>query len=191
MQNIQICFDVEAGKYDGDERNCKYCCTFDSAAEAAAAYEKVNDYPWATLDVIINVDGVSSTINLIGGSDPLLRLKMDVANLWMKATGNLFVDVAMSSEEQISDIYLVLQGARNRLYNQSREIVSLQKQVLASVEERFLPWEHVKRAFDSNAITWTRAFDMLMSECGMPMEEALQCLAENFDRRPAIVATEV
>lgn len=165
MQNIQICFDVEAGKYDGDERNCKYCCTFDSAAEAAAAYEKVNDYPWATLDVIINVDGVSSTINLIGGSDPLLMLKMDVSLLWMKVTGCQFVDIAMPVEQQIAEIAAAL---RSRV-----------------------TWQEIRRVFNSDEISWTQAFEALMSECGMPMEEALQCLAENFDRRPAIVATEV
>lgn len=43
----------------------------------------------------------------------------------------------------------------------------------------------------AHQLTWTEAFDALMSQCGMPMEEALSCLAENFDRRPAITAEEV
>lgn len=39
-------FDVLAGKYDGDERNCKYCDSFESFDEAIVAYFSVSDYPW-------------------------------------------------------------------------------------------------------------------------------------------------
>ena len=105
---------------------------------------------------------------------------MDVANLWMKATGTVFASVNMSSEEQITDITLALQGMTNRLWNQEQEIKSLQRQVSNSVRPT---WQVIKRAFDSGALGWTEAFEALMSECGYPMEEALQLLAENFDRR--------
>lgn len=45
-------------------------------------------------------------------------------------------------------------------------------------------WRDVWHAFHSDILSWTEAFEALMSECGYPMEEALQLLAENFDRRP-------
>ena len=186
---ITLTFDVEAGKFESDgNRNCKYCASFESFGQALAAFEMVNDYPYAELNMTIVIDDVPRCINLIGGDDPELRLRMDVANLWMKATGNSFANVAMSAEEQITDIHLVLQGASNRLYNQAQEIKALQKQVLASAKPT---WQMVKRYFDSGEICWSEAFEHLMSECGMSMEQALQCLAENFDRRPAAIATEV
>lgn len=178
---IEVSFEVEAGKYDGDEENCKYCNSFDSADEAVHQFAFVSDYPWARLDVYISVDGATSRINLLGGDDPLLRLKTDVANLWMKATGTVFAPVNMSSEEQITDINLALQGMTNRLWNQGQEIKSLQRQVLNSARPT---WQVIKRGFDSGALGWTEAFEALMSECGYPMEEALQLLVENFDRRP-------
>lgn len=125
---VTITFDIEAGKFEPDgSKNCKYCNTVTDANEAVRLFEFVNDYPYAELDIVVTVDGLTSRINLLGGISP---------------------------------------------------------------REQWLPREHVKRAFDSDAITWTRAFDMLMSECGMPMEKALQCLAEHFDRRPAIQAKE-
>lgn len=42
-------FDVAAGKYDGHERNCKYCESFDDLDSAIVAYYAVSDYPWAEL----------------------------------------------------------------------------------------------------------------------------------------------
>lgn len=47
-------------------------------------------------------------------------------------------------------------------------------------------WRDVWHDFHSDELSWTEAFEALMSECGMPMEQALQCLAENFDRRPPV-----
>lgn len=181
-----IYFDISAGKYDSDgEENCKFCATFTDAEKAVKQYEFVDDYPWARLDLRIVSNDVTTTFNLlgdVGGDDPLLRLKMDVANLWMKATGTVFAPVNMSSEEQVTDINLALQGMTNRLWNQGQEIKSLQRQVLNSVRPT---WQVIKSAFDSGALGWTEAFEALMSECGYPMEEALQLLAENFDRRPS------
>ena len=43
-------FTVVAGKYDGYDRNCKYCESFVTLDEAIAAYDKVNDYPWAEIE---------------------------------------------------------------------------------------------------------------------------------------------
>ena len=52
-------------------------------------------------------------------------------------------------------------------------------------------WQDIHARFHNHSLTWTQAFDALMSECGLPMEEALRCLAEHFNRRPVITATEV
>ena len=67
---------------------------------------------------------------------------------------------------------------------------------LKHLEKRFraqakTPWQDIHTQFMARQITWTQSFDALMSQCGMPMEEALSCLAENFNRRPAAIATEV
>lgn len=43
-------FTVLAGKYDGYDRNCKYCEDFATLDEAISAYDKVKDYPWATIE---------------------------------------------------------------------------------------------------------------------------------------------
>ena len=62
---------------------------------------------------------------------------------------------------------------------------------LKHLEKRFraqakTPWQEIQAKFVAHQLTWTEAFDALMSQCGMPMEEALRCLAEHFDRRPVI-----
>ena len=43
-------FHVSAGKYDDQERNCKYCESFHSLADALAAWEKYKSYPWAVIE---------------------------------------------------------------------------------------------------------------------------------------------
>ena len=73
------------------------------------------------------------------------------------------------------------------------------KQLSASLDQcreeakklRPMPWQEIHTQFKAGLLTWTEAFDALMSQCGMPMEEALKCLAEHFDRRPVIQETEV
>jgi len=42
-------FHVSAGKFDGDERNCKYCDSFDSLDKAIVAYIQYSDYHWCEL----------------------------------------------------------------------------------------------------------------------------------------------
>ena len=42
-------FTVVAGKYDGYDRDCKYCESFDTLDEAISAYDKLNAYPWAEI----------------------------------------------------------------------------------------------------------------------------------------------
>ena len=43
-------FTVIAGKYEGYDLNYKYSESFDTLDEAIAAYDKVNDYPWAEIN---------------------------------------------------------------------------------------------------------------------------------------------
>lgn len=117
--NVRFLFDVEAGKFDGGLLNCKYCDSFDSSGDAVAAYERVADYPWARLGVIVIVD-----------------------------------------DEQPNPGEVLVRN--------------------------YPKWRDVWHDFHSDALSWTEAFEALMSECGMPMEQALQCLAENFDRRPPV-----
>lgn len=45
-------FVVDAGKYDGDEENCKYSERFETYDEALAAFNKVGDYPWRRIEVV-------------------------------------------------------------------------------------------------------------------------------------------
>ena len=42
-------FHVSAGTFDGDERNCKYCDSFDSLDKAIVAYNSYVLYPWCEL----------------------------------------------------------------------------------------------------------------------------------------------
>ena len=45
----KIEFEVLAGKYDGDEENCKYANSFDTLDEAIVDIERVRDYPWSRI----------------------------------------------------------------------------------------------------------------------------------------------
>lgn len=40
-------FTVSAGKYDGNDHNCKYSDSFATLDEAIDAYDEVSSYPWA------------------------------------------------------------------------------------------------------------------------------------------------
>jgi len=55
-------YDVNAGKYDDGERNCKYCDSFDDLDKAIVAYLSVNDYPWAEI-IYHGVDHTTFVLN--------------------------------------------------------------------------------------------------------------------------------
>lgn len=105
------------------------------------------------------------TSNVFGGDDPELRLRSSIASLWMKATGESFVKLPTDTEAQLDDIEEALKSKRPS-------------------------WQQIKHAFDSGALSWSEVFEALMSDCGMTMNGALQCIAEHFDCRPAIEGTE-
>ena len=44
-------FHVVAGKYDGDEENCKFADTRDTLEEAEALLLTVSGYPWSRIEV--------------------------------------------------------------------------------------------------------------------------------------------
>ena len=117
---IKLWFDIEAGKFDGGEKNCKYCNSVDNVEVAAALYEKVVDYSWATLEVVVGMDGT----------------------------------------------------------------VVERKELMRNYPR----WRDVQHDFHSNGVSWTRTYESLLQL--MSQEEALACLAENFDRRPAIEVME-
>lgn len=122
MKDAKIWFEVDAGKFDGGLKNCKYCNSFTDSGDAQVAYDNVADYPWAIMQACVLKNGSTVRYDLV----------------------------------------------RN-----------------------YPEWRDVWHEFHSDNLSWTQAFEALMSECGMPMEQALECLANHFDRRPAITVQEV
>ena len=59
------------------------------------------------------------------------------------------------------------------------------------LQHKRLQWPDVQQQFVDGLLSWTEAFQALMNKCGYSMEDALRCLAENFDRRPAVNVKEV
>jgi hypothetical protein len=43
-------FTVIAGKYDGNELNCKYSEDFETLDKAIAAHDEMSTYPWALIE---------------------------------------------------------------------------------------------------------------------------------------------
>ena len=114
-------------------------------------------------------------------------MRMRIAGAWMKATQQSFADVAASWEEQLDEIEseISLLRKHNGALRQQNERAHKRVEELEA-RRTFIPWTVVHAQFSAELLTWTQSFDALMSQCGMPMEEALSCLAENFDRRGAI-----
>ena len=103
-------------------------------------------------------------------------LRSSVGWLWLKAVNKTFSDLSedVPWEDQIEDIREVITDLRDQL------------KVCRARLRNQTSWQDIHAKFVTRQITWTEAFDALMSQCGMPMEEALRCLAENFDRRGVI-----
>ena len=141
------------------------------------------------------------------------QMRMSFAHLWAVATRKQFVDITMDWEKQAEDIEKRLMRDREIKDGQQLAIRHLQdenlqqydkiKQLQADLtnanyelvqyelQHKRLQWPDVQQQFVDGLLSWTEAFGALMSQCGMPMEEALRCLAENFDRRPAVNVKEV
>ena len=103
-------------------------------------------------------------------------LRSSVGWLWLKAVNKTFIDLSEDApwEDQIEDIREAITDLRDQL------------KVCRARLRNQTSWQDIHAKFVTYQITWTEAFDALMSQCGMPMEEALRCIAENFDRRGVI-----
>ena len=176
--NISMRFDIDAGRYeDQGEKNYKYCDSANTIAEALAKWRACEGYDFAEMELVVECDGAVSRIDVFGGQDKEAMLRMSIASAWMKVMDVSFVDLPMDTDVQLEEIVHVALSRKEQL-ERSRPFL--------------LSWLTVHAQFVAHQITWTQSFDALMSQCGMPMEEALSCLAENFDRRPAAaIATEV
>lgn len=123
-------FDVEAGKWDGDEENCKYCDSFTDAMEAIKAYHHVSDYPWSRITLRL-VDEECCTlrrINIEGGDDHEMMLRFAIASLWMHTTQQPFVNVAMPVDDQLADI--------KRTVNRDKALIKRLTNELAMTQSR-------------------------------------------------------
>ena len=164
----KIVFHVDAGRFESDgEKNYKYCDLAETLEGAIQMYEMALGYEFVDFYLVVTFpNGLKRTVYLDGGDCAEERMRMSLANLWMQVTGK--------------DFFSLTEGPT-------------WEQQIEAIEEhiRRLPWQVVHARFHNHSLTWTEAFDALMSECGMPMEEALRCLAEHFDRRPVTTATEV
>ena len=215
--NISMRFDIDAGRYeDQGEKNYKYCDSADTIAEALAKWRSCEGYDFAEMELVVECDGVQSRIAIFGGPDDAMVLRMNIANLWVNATQQQFVDIASDSNVLLDEIESeisclrkhngALRRQNERAHKRVEELEQVEfdnrvaiKQLSASLDQcreeakklRPMPWQEIHTQFKAGLLTWTEAFDALMSQCGMPMEEALKCLAEHFDRRPVIRETEV
>lgn len=186
--NISMRFDIDAGRYeDQGEKNYKYCDSADTIEEALAKWRACEGYDFAEMELVVECDGAQSRIAIFGGQDNESWMRMRIAGLWMKATEKSFADVAAPWEEQLDEIEseISLLRKHNGALRQQNERAHKRVEELEA-RRTFIPWTVVHAQFSNGLLTWTEAFDALMSQCGMPMEEALSCLAENFDRRGAI-----
>ena len=191
--NISMRFDVSAGRYEGqDEKNYKYCDSANTIEEALAKWRACEGYDFAEMELVVECDGARSRIAVFGGRDNETWMRMRIAGLWMKATEQSFADIAAPWEEQLDEIEseISLLRKHNGALRQQNERAHKRVEELEA-RRTFIPWQDIHAKFVTHQITWTEAFDALMSQCGMPMEEALSCLAEHFDRHPAAIATEV
>lgn len=191
--NISMRFDIDAGRYeDQGEKNYKYCDSADTIEEALAKWRACEGYDFAEMELVVECDGAQSRIAIFGGQDNESWMRMRIAGLWMKATQQSFADIAAPWEEQLDEIESEISCLRkhNGALRQQNERAHKRVEELEA-RRTFIPWTVVHAQFSNGLLTWTEAFDALMSQCGMPMEEALSCLAENFERRPAAIATEV
>ena len=190
--NISMRFDIDAGRYeDQGEKNYKYCDSANTIAEALAKWRACEGYDFAEMELVVECDGAQSRIAIFGGQDNETWMRMRIAGLWMKATQQSFADIAAASwEEQLDEIESEISCLRKHNGALRQQNERAHKRV-EELERQRTPWQEIHAQFEAGLLTWTEAFDALMSQCGMPMEEALRCLAENFDRRPAITTEEV
>lgn len=184
--NISMRFDILAGRYEDQyEKNYKYCDSADTIEEAIAKYKSCEGYDFTEMALIVDVDGALSRIPILGGEDKEAMLRMSIADAWMKVTDHSFARLDMPWEKQLDEVVKISEFRRTRIKMLKQRVKELEAM------PNHTPWQAVHLGFMRGELNWTEAFEALMSQCGMPMEEALRCLAEHFDRHPVITATEV
>ena len=103
--NLTMHFEIAAGRYeDQGEKNYKYCDSADTIAEAIAKWHLCEGYDFTEMDLIVDVDGAQSRIAIFGGTDDAMVLRMNIANLWVNATQQQFVDIASDSNVLLDEI---------------------------------------------------------------------------------------
>ena len=199
----QITFHIYAGKYEPDgELNYKYVDQAETIEDAIRMYESARGYDFVEFYMLFEVDGASSTIWIEGGPMLEQQMRMSFAHLWAVATRKQFVDITMDWEKQAEDIEKRLMRDREikdenlRQYDKIKQLQAdltnaNYELVQYELQHKRLQWPDVQQQFVNGLLSWTEAFEALMSQCGMSMEEALQCFAENFDCRPAVNVKEV
>ena len=131
-------FDVEAGKWDGNEENCKYCDSFTDAMEAIKAYNYVSDYPWARISLRLVDEECCTvrTVNIEGGDDHEMMLRFSIASLWMHTTQtDDQLDVAMPVDDQLADIKRTVTEYRNTI-NRDKALIKRLTNELAMTQSR-------------------------------------------------------
>ena len=210
--NLTMHFEIAAGRYeDQAEKNYKYCDSADTIEDAIAKWHLCEGYDFIEMELVVECGGTVSRIGIFGGPDDAMVLRMNIANLWANATQQQFVDIASDSNVLLGEIESeisclrkhngALRRQNERAHKRVEELEQVEfdnrvaiKQLSASLDQcreeakklRPMPWQEIHTQFKAGLLTWTQSFDALMSQCGMPMEEALRTLAEHFDRREAI-----
>ena len=167
----KIVFHVDAGRFESDgEKNYKYCDQAETLEGAIQMYEMALGYEFVEFYLVVTLpNGLKRTVYLDGG--PTDENRACLGQLVIRQRDTIR---ALEGE-------LAARDAR----------ISALKFELGMGSAQKLVWQDIHARFEAGQLTWTESFDALMSQCGMPMEEALQCLAENFDRRPAVNVKEV
>ena len=167
----KIVFHVDAGKFESDgEKNYKYCDQAETLVGAIQIYEMALGYEFIDFYLVITFpNGAKRTVYLDGGPTDENRACL-----------------GQSVVRQLNTIR-TLEG---ELAARDARISALKFELDMGLAQK-LVWQDIHARFKDNQLTWTEAFDALMSQCGMPMEDALRRLAENFDRRPAVNVKEV
>ena len=102
---ITMGFGIVAGKYEGQgEKNYKYCDAAATIEDAIAKWQMCQGYDFAEMELVVECDGTQSRIPIFGGPDNEMILRMNIANLWVNATQQQFVDIAADPQVQLEEI---------------------------------------------------------------------------------------
>lgn len=129
------------------------------------------------------LDEIESEISLLRKYNGALRQQNERAHKRVEE-----LEQQVSHDKELKRAINALRERNDIQYDKIKQLGEDLTNANYNLEKRFraqakTPWQEIQAKFAAHQITWTEAFDALMSQCGMPMEEALRCLAEHFDRR--------